>query len=373
MGIWDKLTGELIDIIEWVDSTQDTIAWRFERYQKEIKNGAQLTVRESQVAVFVNEGQIADIFSPGRYQLTTQNLPILTTLKGWKYGFNSPFKAEVYFINTKQFTDQKWGTKSPIILNDPRFGMFEVRSFGTYAFRVSDAKKFVQEILGTSGYFNTEDIAGQLRSLVVTRFSDTVGESQFTAEMFAAKLNELSEALHQVIHDDFNQYGIDLTKFLIENISMPEEIKKEIFELSRLEKIDLSKLTQLKTAKAIEKSAENHGEAGAGLGMGMGVGMGYSVAQQMSQQMGQIASSPNTQGTPGSVPPPLPNAVQFFVAIEGQQQGPFPLDQLQTLVQSGKLSRETLVWKQGMDQWKAADQVTDLNSFFQSVPPPLPK
>ena len=159
MGIFSGISHELIDIIEWTDDSSDVLLWSFPRWQNEIKNGAKLVVRQAQVAVFVNEGKIADVFQPGTYTLETQNMPILTTLKGWKYGFNSPFKAEVYFVNTKQYTDQKWGTKNPIMLNDDKFGMVELRAFGTYAFRVADAKKFLEEIVGTNSAFTTEDIS----------------------------------------------------------------------------------------------------------------------------------------------------------------------------------------------------------------------
>jgi len=160
MNIWDKLKGEFIDIIEWLDPTSDTMVYRFERYNNEIKNGAKLTVRESQIAVFVDQGQIADVFKPGMHTLNTENLPILATLKGWKYGFESPFKSEIYFINTKNFTDMKWGTKNPIMLNDDRYGLLEIRAFGTYAIKVNDGGKFIKEIVGTDGNFTVDEIDG---------------------------------------------------------------------------------------------------------------------------------------------------------------------------------------------------------------------
>ncbi|HRH11659.1 MAG TPA: SPFH domain-containing protein, partial [Bacteroidia bacterium] len=193
MGLFDKLKNEFIDIIEWIDNSNDTIIWKFPRYQNEIKMGAKLTVRESQVAVFMNEGKIADVFQPGMHTLQTQNMPILSTLKGWKYGFNSPFKADIYFVSTKQFIDQKWGTKNPITLNDQRFGFIELRSFGTFAFRVTDGGKFIKEIAGTDENFTTEDVANQLRSMIVTKFTDAVGEGNIPVEKFAANLEELSQ------------------------------------------------------------------------------------------------------------------------------------------------------------------------------------
>ena len=169
----EKAFGEFIDIIEWTDSSSDTMIWRFPRYNAEIKNGAQLTVRETQVAVLVNEGQFADVFQPGRYELTTNNMPILTTIKGWKYGFNSPFKVDVYFVNTKQFLNQRWGTANPIMMRDPEFGPIRMRAFGSYNFRVqADPIPFIRNVAGTSGEFTTEGISEQLRNFVITKFTD---------------------------------------------------------------------------------------------------------------------------------------------------------------------------------------------------------
>ncbi|HNC73114.1 MAG TPA: SPFH domain-containing protein, partial [Chitinophagales bacterium] len=204
MGILDTFRNEFIDIIEWTDNSNDTIVWKFPRFQNEIKTGAQLTVRESQVAVFLNEGKLADVYQPGRYELSTANMPILTTLKGWKYGFNSPFKVDIFYVNTKQFTDQKWGTKNPITLNDPRFGMIEIRAFGNFSFRVTDAGKFMKEIVGTDGQFTTEEIANQLRALVVTKLTDAIAESKLKIEEFASNLEEFSKFGAEKLSDDFD-------------------------------------------------------------------------------------------------------------------------------------------------------------------------
>ncbi|MBK9330776.1 MAG: SPFH domain-containing protein [Sphingobacteriales bacterium] len=353
MGLWDKLKHEFIDIIEWTDDTQDTIVWKFPRYQNEIKNGAQLTVRESQVAVFLDEGKLADVFQPGRYELTTANTPILATLRGWKYGFNSPFKVDIYYVNTKQFTDQKWGTKNPITLNDPRFGMIEIRAFGNFSFRVTDAGKFMKEIVGTDGNFTTEGISNQLRALVVTKLTDAIAESKLKIEEYASNLEELSKFGTEKLSDDFDAYGLKVTTLLVENISMPEEVKKEIFELSRLDKIDMQKLTQWKTAQGIEKAAESGGMAGAFVGVGMG-----GILQ------GGMANAQNG----GATPPPV---MQIFVAVNGQQSGPFDVPQLTQLAQNGQLKADTLVWKAGMAAWAAASTLPELSGILNSVPPPI--
>ncbi len=375
MGLFDKikekLSHEFIDIIEWLDYTDDTIVHRFERYQNEIKNEAQLIVREGQTAVFINEGQLADVFTPGTYTLNTQNLPILATLKGWKYGFNSPFKAEVYFVNTTLFTDEKWGTKNPITLNDDRFGLVEIRAFGTYAFKIGDAGKFVVEIVGTDNNFTNFEINEHLKSLIATRFTDTVGEANLPIELYAANTTELSETCQEVMHPEFESVGISLEKFYIENVSMPEDLKKEIFEYSRIDKLDLDKLTKFKTAKAIEAAALNEGgTAGAGMGMGMGFVLAQQMGGMMSPQMGgQQAAAP--QG--GMMPPPMPQPVQYFYAANGAQAGPVGMEQLRALFANRTINKDSLVWKQGMDNWAALNTVEELKPFLGgNTPPPLP-
>jgi len=223
MSLWEKTKAEFLDIIEWEDDSSDIIVWRFPRFDNEIKYAAQLTVRQSQAAVFVNMGKIADVFSPGRYRLVTENLPILTTLLGWKYGFHSPFKAEVYFVNTRNFTNLKWGTKNPVIVRDSEFGAVRLRAFGTFVVKVSDPAKFINEIVGTNGHFTIDEIAEQLRNLVVTRFSDLVAESGIALLDLSAKYDELSKNLTDKIAHEFSEYGLNVTKLLVENIALPAE------------------------------------------------------------------------------------------------------------------------------------------------------
>lgn len=376
MGLFDeikkKLSHEFIDIVEWLDDSQDTIVHRFERYQNEIKNGARLIVREGQKAVFVNEGQLADVFGPGTYELTTSNLPILTTLKGWKYGFDSPFKAEVYFVNTRLFTDEKWGTKNPVMLSDERFGLTEIRAFGTYSFRIEDPGKFVVDVVGTDGNFTNYEVNEHLKSLIVTRFTDTVGEANLPLELYTANTSELSETCREVMEPEFARVGIELEKFYIENVSMPEELKKEIFEYSRLDKLDMSKLSQFKAAKAMEAAASNEGGTA---GAGMGMGMGFVLAQQMGSMMAQpkAAQPQQPRGPVASVPPPVPVPPAYYYAVDGRQQGPVPYERLQELFASRAINRDTLIWKQGMAQWSALSEVEELKSFLGgSTPPPLP-
>ncbi len=370
MGFFDKLRNEFVDIIDWTDNTGDTLVWKFPRYQDEIKMGAKLTVRESQQAVFMNEGKIADVYQPGMYSVETQNMPILATLKGWKYGFDSPFKADVFFVSTRQFVDQRWGTKNAITIADERFGMIELRAFGTFAFRIEDGGKFIKEIAGTNGEFTTEDINGQLRSLIVNKFTNAIGSGNIPIDKVAASVEDLSNLCQEKLNQDFEGYGLKITKFLVENVSMPDDIKKEIFEYSRLDKIDMQKLAQMKAAQSIETAAANPGVGGMGVGLGVGVGMGNIMANTMGTAItNNQQNQPNTIGTP----PPIPQAAQYFVAENGQQTGPFDAARLAQMVQSGTLTRDTLVWKTGMAGWAAASSVEDVASLFSNVPPPLPQ
>jgi membrane protease subunit (stomatin/prohibitin family) len=364
MDIWQKLKGELIDIVEWLDQTNDTLLYRFPRMDNEIKYGAKLVVREGQVAVFVDQGKIADVFQPGMYTLQTENLPILATLKGWKYGFHSPFKAEVYFASTRRFTDLKWGTKNPVMLRDAEFGPIRLRAFGTYVIQMKDAATFVRQVAGTDGLFKTEEITEQLRNIIVSRFTDILGESKIPALDLAANYDELGKFLTTRMAPEIEGYGLNLVALLVENISLPDEVEKALDQRSSMGVIgDLSKFTQYQTAQAIRDAANNPGSGAAGAGMGMG--MGFAMANQMSQAM-----SPG--GAPGG-PPPIPGQAKYFIATGGQQSGPFDMAGLQQAVAGGRLTRDTLVWKEGMNGWTAAGQVNELTGVLGSVPPPVPR
>ncbi len=377
MGIWDKLTRELIDIIEWLDDTHDTMVWRYPRSDNEIKYGAKLIVREGQAAAFVNEGQLADVFKPGTYTLSTQNLPILSKLKGWKYGFESPFKSEVYFASTRVFTDRKWGTKNPIMLRDAEFGPVRLRAFGTFAFKIEDPAAFLRQVVGTNSRFSVEGINDQLRDLLTARFADVLGENKIPILDLASNYDELGKFITTRIQPDFDTFGLHVVNLLVENISLPPEVEAALDKRSSMGIIgNLSAYTQYQTANAMEAAAKNPGGAAGG---GMGLGAGFAMGQQMMNQAAAVHPSPSIpsasqqgQGTPQS-PPPLPQEVQYFVAENGKQTGPFDLPALQRKASTGQLTGETLVWKSGMSQWTAADQVNDLRPILAQVPPPLPK
>lgn len=361
MGFWDKLKGELVDVIQWLDESNDTMVYRFERYGNEIKYGAKLIVRESQVAVFVNEGKIADIYSPGTYTLETKNMPLMSTLNSWKHGFESPFKAEVYFVNTKTFTDCKWGTKNPIMLRDAEFGPVRLRAFGSYAVRISDPATVIKSVSGTNGRFSVEQISDQMRNMIITRFTDLIGESKIPVLDLAANYNELSEFVSEKIKADFQSYGFEVVNMLVENITLPEEVEKVLDKRSSMGIIgNLNAYTQFQAANAIEDAAKNPGGlAASGVGMGLGMNMANQMSNSFSQQ-GNFSS-----------PPPI-NQGAFYVNLNGNQSGPYDFNAIQAMANDGRLKPDTYVWKQGMTDWLKAKDVKELESAVSSIPPSPP-
>ena len=366
MGLFDKIKGEFIDVIEWTDDSANTFVYRFERHGNEIKNGAQLTVREGQAAVFIDEGQLADVFTPGMYKLETENLPILSTLKGWKHGFQSPFKAEVYFVSTRLFTDQKWGTKNPVTMRDPEFGPVRVRAFGSYAIRVSNPGTFIKEIVGTDGHFTTAEVTDQIRNILVSRFSDAMAESGIPVLDMAANYDEFGAKLDDKVKADLEGYGLELKTLLVENVSLPPAVEEALDKRTSMGVLgDMTKYTQYQAATAIGDAAKNPGSGGMAAG-GMGAGLGFAMANQIGQALNQPQ-----QG--GAAPPPLPQGPQFYAAVGGQQAGPFGADALKQQIRSGAVTKETLVWAEGMAEWAPADKVEAVAKLFGSVPPPLPQ
>src|SRR5438105_2708669 len=286
MGILDRLSpsAQFIEVIEWLDDSSDTMLYRFPVRGQEIKNGAQLIVRESQAAVFVHEGQIADVFGPGRYTVEGGNTPILSKLGAWKYGFNSPFKSEVYFVNTKQFTDMKWGTSNPVMLRDADFGIVRLRAFGAYSLRVSDPSEFIKEVAGTNAQIQTEDIDGQLKRAIVTEFSDALGELKVPALDLAAQYKEMGEAIRGKINEEFKGWGLEVIKFFIENISLPPEVEAAMDKRSSMGALgDAQKYMQFQAADALRDAAQNEG---GGAGLGAGLGAGFAVGGQMANVFG---------------------------------------------------------------------------------------
>ncbi len=379
MSLLNMLTGEFIDVIAWTDDTRDTMVWRFETRGNAIKYGAKLTVREGQAAVFVHEGQIADVFGPGLYMLETNNLPILTTLQHWDHGFRSPFKSEIYFVNTTRFNDQKWGTRNPIITRDPEFGPVRLRAFGTYSMRVTDPAKFISEIVGTDGEFTADEISFQIRNVIVQAFSRLIATANIPVLDMAANTDQLGKMVAQTITPTIAAYGISIPEFYIENISLPDEVEKMLDKRSSMGIVgDLNRFGQYAGADALINNPGAGGGYGAAIGAGMGMAMGQQIGAQQGARPGPWgAPQPDYAALPGtSAPPPLPapKSVEtvWHIAHGDQAEGPYGRGHLGRLVASGQFTRDTLVWSPGMDGWREADEVAELAQLFTIAPPPPP-
>jgi membrane protease subunit (stomatin/prohibitin family) len=380
MGLIDKLKGELVDIIEWVDDSRSTLAWRFPRYNNEIKNGAQLIVREGQRAVFVYRGQLADSFDPGPHELTTENLPILSTLQGWKHGFNSPFRSEVYFINTRPVTDLRWGTPQPITVRDPDFGMVQVRANGLCVVKIADVEVFLREVIGTDSAVEAEEITELLRRVITLAFSDMVLATGLGAIDLQGRQVELAEKLKEFVSERVdNEFGLVITEVTM-NISLPEEITQAmtagvargVEQKGYLQNLgDVTRYQQVAAADAMVAAAGNEG--GSAMGEFMQAGMGMAMAGQMAGALqGAMAPGGAAQAPPAGGPPPLPGQVMFHVDMgNGQSGGPFSVAQVQAGITNGQVTPATLVWAPGMAAWAPANTVPALQALF-AAPPPMP-
>lgn len=370
MGILDFLTGEFIDVIHWTDETRDTMVWRFEREGHAIKYGAKLTVREGQAAVFVHEGQIADVFGPGLYMLETNNMPVLTTLQHWDHGFKSPFKSEIYFINTTRFTDLKWGTKNPVIARDVEFGPVRLRAFGTYVMRVADPAKFMAEIVGTDGEFTADEISFQIRNVIVQEFSRVIASAKVPVLDMAANTADFGKLVVRAIEPVVAGYGLSIPEFYIENISLPEAVEAALDKRTSMGVVgDLNRYMQFNAAEAL---AQQGSAGGAGMGAAMGAALGMGMAGQLAGPWGAAPAAAPQAAT--MAPPPPPPVVEkvWHLAVNGQTQGPFGRGHLGRMVSEGGFNRETLVWSPGQDGWKRAEEIAELAQLFTIAPPPPP-
>lgn len=357
MSFREFLAGELIDIIEWLDESGDTMVSRFSRPKNEIKNGAQLIVRPGQVAVFVDQGRIADVFAPGRHELATSNLPLLSTLKGWKHGFKSPFKADVIFVNTKQFTNRKWGTSNPVIVRDPELGPVRLRAFGTYAIRVQDPAQFVRELVGTNSVFLVDEIADQLKNLVVTRVSEALADGKISVFDLATEYPELGDRVLGRVMPQFQQYGLGLTQLIVENVSLPPEVEAALDQRSKMRVVgDLDQYAKLQSADALRDAARN---PSGGAAAGVGIGMGAAMAQRAMNAPPPVPAPAAPPPLPSDEPPPVPQDAWYYV-VGGERRGPVDLAGLKQQAVAGSVVPGTLVWKRGMSEWTAVSSLPDL-------------
>lgn len=378
VGLMDKLKGELVDIIEWVDDSRSTLAWRFPRYQNEIKNGAQLIVREGQRAVFVYRGKLADSFEPGNYELKTENLPILGTLQGWEHGFNSPFRSEVYFLNTRPVTDLLWGTPQPVTVRDPDFKMVQVRANGMCVVKIADPEVFLREVIGTDSAVEIDEITELLRRVIALAFADMVTESGLGAIDLQGHQIELADKLRDFVAERVDdEYGLAIDSITM-TISLPDEITQAmtrgvargVEQAGYLDNVGpMDRLQQGAAAEAMVAAASNPG--GSTMGDAMQIGMGVAMAGQMANQMGNAMAPAAGGAAAPAAPPPLPGQALFHVEMGGQSSGPFSVDQIRAGVANGQVNASSLVWTEGMAAWAAAGTVPALAPLF-STPPPMP-
>jgi membrane protease subunit (stomatin/prohibitin family) len=378
MAIFDFLSGQFIDVIHWTDNTRDTLVWRFEREGHEIKYGAKLTVREGQAAVFIHEGQLADVFTPGLYMLETNNMPIMTSLQHWDHGFKSPFKSEIYFVNTTRFTDLKWGTKNPVMLRDPEFGPTRIRAFGTYSVRVTDPARFMTEIVGTDGEFTTDEITFQIRNIIVQESSRAMAGSGIPVLDMAANTGDMGKLIAAKVSEVLVDYGMMMPEFYIENISLPPAVEQALDKRTSMGLAgDLGKFTQYSAAEAMTAAAHNP-SGGGGMGAGLGMGMGMAMANQMTQPgyvQGPWGAAPQpSPAAPAQPAPPPPPPVEhvWHIAKDGATSGPFSKADMGRMAADGALTRTSHVWTPGQDGWKLAEDVQELAQLFTILPPPPP-
>ena len=357
MSFREFVAGELIDVIEWLDESGDVMVSRFSRPRNEIKNGAQLIVRPAQAALLVDQGEVADVFGPGRHELITSNIPVLSRLRGWKYGFESPFKADVVFVSTHQFTNRKWGTSNPVIVRDPALGPVRLRAFGTYAVRVQDPATLVRELVGTNSAFIIDEIAEQLRDLVVAKVSTALASDNVSVLDLAAQYAELGSRVLAHVAPQFTQYGLEIAQLVVENVSLPSEVEQAIDQRAKMSVIgNLDQYTKLQTADALRDAARN---PSGGAAAGVGIGMGAAMAQQTFS-----ASATSAAGAPASdEPPPIPKDAWYYV-VAGERRGPTDVTGLRQAASAGTFGPSTLVWKRGMAEWMAAQKVDDLRELL---------
>ncbi len=295
MGLFDFFKDEFIEVIDWVEQDPDVVLWKFPDRDANIKYGAQLTVRESQVALFVDEGQIADVLGPGQWELITENLPVLTTLRNWDKGFKSPFKVDVYFISTRTFTNLKWGTPNPVIMTDPQFKQVRVRAHGVYFVKVKDPATFFKEFAGTHPVLRIQDIEERLRGIVAPKFSEVLAESGISVMGLVANYTELGDKIRPFLQKDVEPFGLEITKFQITSTTLPKEVEAFYDKVTNMNMVeDMERFTRFLQAQAIEKAADNPG-GGAGEGIGIGVGLGMAKMMMDSQERPKPASDTTAQ------------------------------------------------------------------------------
>ena len=384
MGLWNTLKqhagAQFLDVIQWMDDSNDTLVWRFPVFNQAITDNSKLVVREGQAAVFVSEGRLSDVFGPGTYTLDTRNAPISSFFKSIAYSLEYPYKGDIYFVSTRQFIDNGWGTATPIMLRDAEFGPVRIRAYGVFSYRIADPGEFLRQIVGTDGLFTTDEINGQLKKKLVAAFASAVGQAKIPVLDLAANYLEMGEQLATTISPKMtSSYGITLTDLTIQSISLPEAVEKALDDRSRMGVLgDLNAYTQLQAAESIQTAAANKGIAGAGMGMGVGFGMGNMMGNAMGQAFGgngQFNPNQGMQGggmPPGAPPPPPAAAAYHYSGPAGQ--GQKSLDEIVQIVMNDRDGAHN-VWQQGWPGWKSVKEVAEIAGRLPppvAAPPPLP-
>ncbi len=367
MGLWDALkphaAAQFLEVIEWVDDRHDTVLWRFPVMGRAITSGSRLVVREGQAAIFVNEGRLSEVFGPGAYDLSTPNTPILSFFSTIAYQLEYPYKGDVLFVSTTQFIDNPWGTPNPILLRDPEFGPVRLRGFGSFAFRVTDPAVFLRQLAGTDGQFDKDEVTGQLKRRLVAALADALGESGIGVLDLASRTLELGDGLRDRINPSFQSaYGVTLTDFAIQNLTLPEEVEKALDTRTKMGVLgNLDQYTKMKAAEAIGVAAANPGIGGVGAGLGVGMGLG--------QQLGAAVAGAMVPSAPPAVPPPLPSTTLHYAGPSGQAQlEPAAIAQRVAADRAGR----HLLWMPGWPAWKAWSEVPEVAHLVPPAPPPLP-
>lgn len=379
MSLWDTLSqsakAQFLDVLSWTDDSKTSLVFRFPMHQQAIQDGGKLVVREGQAAVFIQEGKLSDVFGPGTYELSTRTPAIWGFFQSIKYGLNQPYKGDVYFVSTRQNTDQKWGTANPIPMRDADLGVVRIRAFGSYAYRITDPAAFIREIVGTAGLTTTEDINGHLKRKLVSALADTIGEAKIPVLDLAAQYMDLGDALRQRLNGWFQEnYGITLTDFVVENVSVPPEVEKMMDKRASMALAgDMNQYTQFSAANAMEGAMNRPGggsnpmlDAGVGLAMGAAIGgaLGQKATGPFNPQQGLTGGKP-------AGPPPLPAEVTYhYAGPDGAQVVATPA-QIAAGVRANSAGRH-LVWKEGMAGWVDAKAVPEIAALLGAMPPPLP-
>jgi len=295
MGLFDFIKDELVEVIDWVETGDDTILWKFPDKDANIKYGANLTVRESQMAMFLDEGRLADVYEPGRHELITANMPLMTSLRNWQSGFKSPFLCDVFFVSTRTLTNLKWGTPNPIIMRDPEFKQVRVKAFGTYFIKIADPFKFLMEYAGVRQAVKASEVEASMRDIISPKFAEALAETGVSVLDMVSKYSELGDQLLPLLQKDFEPFGLELVKFQISSISLPKDVEEFYDKMTNMNMVDdMNKFQQFQQANAIEKAAENEGGAGEGIGMGMGFGMANMMMNQ-NQNQNQNNQAPSSK------------------------------------------------------------------------------